>query len=307
MRARGALVLLIGVAGCTGYHPVGGDGRGGWTPARSTAIRGGSGAEAAGGPIPAAGGDRHVVLPGETLSDVTTRYGTGMAALADRNGVAPPYVLYAGQVLAIPDAGARPRTAVAVAEPRRQAIAARGPPVPLFPPVRVASLEEGVISVRAPASPPDHQPGASRLPAHKAPPPLSGDGFLWPVQGTIASSFGAKPNGARNNGVDIRAPEGTPIRAAENGVVVYAGDAIPGYGRMLLISHADGFTTAYAHNSKLLVAVGAVVERGQAIARVGRTGDVTSPQLHFELRDGKEPLDPAAHLAPDVTRLASRT
>ena len=75
---------------------------------------------------------------------------------------------------------------------------------------------------------------------------------------------------------------------------------------MLLISHADGLTTAYAHNAEILVAVGAVVERGQTIARVGRTGDVASPQLHFELRDGKEPLDPLSYLAPAATRMASR-
>ena len=83
------------------------------------------------------------------------------------------------------------------------------------------------------------------------------------MRGSITSPFGAKPNGARNDGINIRATEGTPVLAAENGIVVYAGDEIPGYGRMLLISHADGFTTAYAHNAKLLVAVGAVVERGQ--------------------------------------------
>ena len=89
---------------------------------------------------------------------------------------------------------------------------------------------------------------ATGLAAQKSPPPLSGDGFLWPVQGQITSPFGPKPNGARNDGINIRAAEGTPVRAAENGVVVYAGDEIPGYGRMLLISHADGLTTAYAHN-----------------------------------------------------------
>ena len=79
----------------------------------------------------------------------------------------------------------------------------------------------------------------------------------------------------------------------------------PGYGEMLLISHAGGLTTAYAHNGRLLVRVGAVVERGQQVATVGRTGDVTSPQLHFELRDGKEPLDPVVHLESARTRIAS--
>ena len=93
--------------------------------------------------------------------------------------------------------------------------------------------------------------------------------------------------------------------AAENGIVVFAGDEIPGYGRMLLISHADGFMTAYAHNREILVGVGEQVERGQRIAKVGRTGNVSSPQLHFELRDGKEPIDPVTLLEAARTQVAS--
>ena len=124
------------------------------------------------------------------------------------------------------------------------------------------------------------------------------------VAGSRAHSA-AKPNGTRNDGINIRAPEGTPVLAAENGVVAYASDEIPGYGRMLLISHADGFLTAYAHNSKLLVDVGDHVDRGQTIAAVGSTGNVTSPQLHFEIRDGKKALDPVALLDAAVTQVAS--
>ena len=93
--------------------------------------------------------------------------------------------------------------------------------------------------------------------------------------------------------------------AAENGIVVFAGDEIPGFGQMLLISHADGFMTTYAHNRDLLVGVGERVERGQAVAEVGRTGNVSSPQLHFELRDGKKPLDPVGLLDAARTQVAS--
>ena len=130
---------------------------------------------------------------------------------------------------------------------------------------------------------------------------------MWPVRGQIASAFGAKPNGARNDGINIRAAEGTPVLAAENGIVVYAGDEIPGYGRMLLISHADGFTTAYAHNARLYGG-GGRGGRAAASRSPPSAGPATSatPQLHFELRDGKEPLDPLTYLAPAATRVASR-
>jgi murein DD-endopeptidase MepM/ murein hydrolase activator NlpD len=145
------------------------------------------------------------------------------------------------------------------------------------------------------------EPGVHR----QSTPALSGNGFLWPVRGRIASAFGSKPNGTRNDGINIRAAEGTPVLAAENGVVVYAGTEIAGFGRMLLVSHADGFITAYAHNAKLLVDVGDRVDRGEKIAMVGSTGNVTSPQLHFEIRDGKKALDPVVLLDSAVTQVAS--
>ena len=146
---------------------------------------------------------------------------------------------------------------------------------------------------------------AVRRAAKKKPPSLSGDGFLWPVAGRVLDDFGAKANGQRNDGINIAAPAGTPIVAAENGVVVYAGDSIPGFGKMLLLRHADGFTTAYAHASRLEVALGDTVRRGAVIARVGTTGGVTDPQLHFELRAGKQPLDPEGHLGGRPSMVAS--
>jgi murein DD-endopeptidase MepM/ murein hydrolase activator NlpD len=144
----------------------------------------------------------------------------------------------------------------------------------------------------APAAP----AAAVRSAGPDRPPALSGDGFLWPVPGEVVDGFGEKPNGQRNDGVNIAAPAGAPVRAAEHGVVVFAGDGIAGFGNLLLIRHADGFTTAYAHAEALDVRVGDVVERGQPVARVGTTGSVEEPQLHFELRAGRTPLDPLRHL-----------
>ena len=319
MRVRGswALVLLVGVVGCTEYRPVAWNGQGSWVAARSAAERSAASSRTAAG-TSAKAGNRYVVQPGETLSEVAQRYRTPLATLAKLNNIAPPYNVYAGQALALPSAPAQPPSAPVDAKPAAPVVVTRELPAPSPrpEPVQVASLTVDDVALaatggdaagRGVAIPmPRRAVEATRMAAQKSPPPLSGDGFLWPVQGTITSPFGAKPNGARNDGINIRAAEGTAVRAAENGIVVYAGDEIPGYGRMLLISHADGLTTAYAHNAEILVAVGAIVDRGQTVARVGRTGDVASPQLHFELRDGKEPLDPLSYLAPTATRMASR-
>jgi murein DD-endopeptidase MepM/ murein hydrolase activator NlpD len=120
--------------------------------------------------------------------------------------------------------------------------------------------------------------------------------FLWPVNGKVVSEFGAAADGLHNDGINIAAPRGTPVRAAENGVVVYSGNELRGFGNLLLVRHADGFVSAYAHNESLLVERGATVERGQTIARVGSSGSVTSPQLHFELRRGTDAVDPREYL-----------
>ncbi len=129
------------------------------------------------------------------------------------------------------------------------------------------------------------------------PAPRANDAFLWPVQGRVISRFGPKPGGLHNDGLNIAAPRGTPIRAAENGVVVYAGSELAGFGNMVLLKHADGYVTAYAHAADVLVRRGDRVRRGQAIARVGSSGNVDRPQLHFEIRKGRRAINPSARLA----------
>lgn len=120
--------------------------------------------------------------------------------------------------------------------------------------------------------------------------------FRWPVTGRVVSDFGRKPDGSHNDGINIAVPEGTPIKAAENGVVVYAGDEIKGYGNLILVRHADDYVTAYAHAKDVLVKRGDTVTRGQDIATAGSTGAVTSPQVHFEIRRGARPVDPRGYL-----------
>ncbi len=202
----------------------------------------------------------HAVADGETIYGISRAYGIDAYDLATANGLVPPFALRVGQRLRIPATGDAP--AAPAAEATQMAAA----------------------------------PGRTPIPAAVPPPPPAGGGFLWPVDGRVISSFGAKGKGLHNDGVNIAAARGTPVRAAENGVVAYAGNELRGFGNMLLIKHAGGWITAYAHNEELLVRRGDKVRRGQVIARVGSTGSVTRPQLHFELRKGKQAVDPQKYL-----------
>ena len=121
--------------------------------------------------------------------------------------------------------------------------------------------------------------------------------FLWPADGKVISGFGPASNGQRNDGINIAVAEGTPIRAAASGRVSYAGNGLKDFGNLLLIQHDGGYVTAYAHAEKLLVQKGDVVSRGQVIGYAGRTGDVSTSQLHFEIRRGTTPVDPDDYLA----------
>jgi murein DD-endopeptidase MepM/ murein hydrolase activator NlpD len=115
----------------------------------------------------------------------------------------------------------------------------------------------------------------------------------WPVKGPVLSSFGPKGQGLNNDGINIGAPKGAPVVAAANGIVVYAGNEMKGFGNLILIRHEGGWVTAYAHLDRTLVNKDAVVNQGDMIGTVGKTGDVPSPQLHFETRYAGKPVDPA--------------
>lgn len=128
--------------------------------------------------------------------------------------------------------------------------------------------------------------------ATDVPLPPTRNTFLWPAEGRVISRFGSKPGGMHNDGINIAVPVGTAVRAAQNGVVAYAGNELRGYGNLVLIRHKGGWMTAYAHNDALLVDKGDVVERGQVISRSGNSGRVSRPQAHFEIRRDGEPQDP---------------
>jgi murein DD-endopeptidase MepM/ murein hydrolase activator NlpD len=147
---------------------------------------------------------------------------------------------------------------------------------------------------------PDYVARSSRTPVTSEPlAPVSTAGapsFVWPVSGRVISDFGATATGGRNDGINIAASTGTPIHASASGTVTYAGDELKNYGNLVLIRHAGGYTTAYAHADRLLVSRGDFVARGQVIGYAGDTGDVTSPQLHFEIRNGTAPVNPRSYL-----------
>lgn len=252
------------------------------------------------------------VSSGDTLNGIANRLGVDAQAIARLNRLQPPYRIYAGQPLLVP-AGRKTATVgrnnnTDDARPLR--------------PVQVATL-----SSPPPASAPDSSrydayPAAGPIPLPQPPflpapgfgnvnreldrneqnapvaqpPGRAGGRFLWPVEGRIISGFGPKGKGQHNDGINIAVPVGTPVRAAENGVVVHAGNRLAGFGELLLLKHADGWITLYAHNSELLVKRGQKVTKGQVIAKSGQSGDVDSPQLHFEIRRGRTPVDPLRQL-----------
>ena len=124
--------------------------------------------------------------------------------------------------------------------------------------------------------------------------------FVWPVKGKIISGFGRRGSGMHNDGINIAAEPNAPVKAADAGTVIYAGNELAGYGNLLLVRHANGFVTAYAHAKKLLVDRGDKVRQGQTVALVGATGDVDRPQLHFEIRKGDRAVDPSRYLNRDT-------
>lgn len=228
----------------------------------------------------------HVVRRGETVYQIANRYNTEPGTLVRLNRISPPYRLYPGQKIVLPGNPARQgagatRTVSTHTSTARSAV--RKPP-PRVEGKQVLPPEPKTVK-RAPTT----RPGV------KLPAPSEG-GFIWPVSGRVLSRFGTIGKGLQNDGINILARRGTPVRAVQNGVVAYAGNELRGFGNLLLVKHSGGWISAYAHNSELLVRTGQNVRRGQVISKVGRTGSVDKPQLHFELRRGNRAVDPERYL-----------
>ncbi len=206
------------------------------------------------------------VRGGDTLYSISRSTGVPVTNIASANNLRAPYALNIGQQLLIPQAP----TGTAVSRPA-PALTASAP----------SNVEE--IARNASYTPPPAATSSVSM-------------FEWPVRGAIISEYGSGNLGRRNDGVNIAAPVGSPVRAAADGQVVYRGSELEGFGNLLLVKHKDGFVTAYAHNDAMLVKKGDQVRKGQLIAKVGATGAVTTPQLHFEIRQESNAVDPVALL-----------
>ena len=173
----------------------------------------------------------------------------------------------------------------------------RAPVAPVATPPAAAKPSETVAASAQPVAKPAIQPAAHQ-PSKQDIARLGGDRpqFYWPVRGQIVSAFGAKGSGKKNDGINISAPRGTAVRAAAPGLVVYSGTDMGGLGNLVLIRHSGGYHTAYAHVENILVKTGDKISNGEAIANVGKSGNVTTPQLHFEIRQGKQPVNPENQL-----------
>lgn len=235
----------------------------------------------------ASSGGSHTVEPGETLYSIARTYDVSPRDLAAANNVDLTYHVRSGESFAIPGEGARVQTAVSRPAQDNEPKLVK----PVYKPE-----EDEPVSTPVVATAPQQQRDEYEAPPSPARAATGGTDFRWPVRGRVISAFGAKPNGQTNDGVNISVPEGTVIKAAEGGVVAYAGNELKGFGNLVLIRHSGDWVTAYAHASEIMVKRGDVVRRGQPIAKAGRTGNVTAPQLHFEVRRGASPVDPMDHL-----------
>lgn len=228
-------------------------------------------------------GSVHIVKPGESLGHIAHHYGVAATAIARANKIEPYAKLNAGDRLTIP--GSRPVAARSVT-PAPQIAQPRTVPAD-----RVASIPPQTARMAT------QEPAATDTVAKNAEAAGGMASFRWPVRGRVITAFGATTNGTQNDGINLAVPAGTPIKAADDGVVAYAGNELKGYGNLVLIRHPNGFVSAYAHASELLVKRGDTIKRGQVIAHAGQTGNVSSPQLHFEIRKGSTPVDPTKYLS----------
>jgi murein DD-endopeptidase MepM/ murein hydrolase activator NlpD len=243
---------------------------------------------------PSGSAGTHLVQSGDTAWNISQRYGITVDELAAANGGSTTVRL--GQRLVIPGAsGASPQgTQLASLNPT-EVPAPPAAPLPEAP--TAAAPKPAAAPIQQTAVAPQTGNAGSLAPVTPEPSTAATAGFRWPVRGRIISGFGKKPNGERNDGINLAVPEGTSVKAAEDGTVIYAGNELKSYGNLVLIRHANGWVSAYAHNSKLEVKRGDQVKRGQVIALSGMSGGVTTPQVHFELRKDAAPVDPLQHLS----------
>lgn len=243
----------------------------------------------------AAPASTHFVNQGDTLASIARKNHISTADLARANGIDPSAKLKLGTRLTVP--GARTAAVAAPAAPVAAApVAGTLQPVAAPAPATKLAAAAPVQSARLAQATANVEEKPAEMPAKAAEATGALPTFRWPVRGKVVTTYGAKTNGKSNDGINLAVPEGTPVKAAEDGVVAYSGNELKGYGNLVLVRHSNGYVTAYAHASELLVKRGDTIKRGQVIAKSGQSGEVASPQLHFEIRKGSSPVDPLQFL-----------
>ena len=242
------------------------------------------------------------VRVGDSVSSVARLFDVSASEVVRINDLEAPYTLSQGQVLRLPS----PVTP----QPKPVAVASRpGPmPKPAVKDVQPAQQKQPVVvadvTAIAGVPTPNKKPAVSSKAVKKKPkgkitvqtPKRASSKFLKPVEGKLISSYGGKKDGSYNDGINIKAPRGAAVKAADNGVVVYAGNGLKGSGNLILVRHDNRWMTAYGHLDTIKVANGDVISRGSKIGTVGSTGAVRDPQLHFEVRRGTKALNPKPYL-----------
>ena len=238
----------------------------------------------------------HVIESGESLYTIARRYNVTAQAIIQANGFSSPDKIYVGQKIVVPGRA----DLLAKMGPAKVADTLTPAAAPAVVPVKEASIQPdtqvpaAVQPLAAKVQPVEQVAEAKPLEQPKVEPVLSGaDKFRWPISGRVITDFA----NSKGTGINIEAPEGAVVRAAENGQVIYAGSGVEGYGNLILIRHPNGYVSAYAHLKDMNVAKGTVVNRGDSIGTAGKTGSVAKAQLHFELRKGATPVDPIPLLA----------
>ena len=248
----------------------------------------------------------------DTISEIAERYNLPMESIIAANGLKPPYMVHPNQRLRLPPPRTyKVRKGDTIYEISRLFSTTQTAIVRLNTIKKPYHIREGqvlrmpmpeqsltLVSLRStPQIPETAKVKALKKKAKIDPPVLSGNGeFSLPVRGDILSGYGPKEGGLHNDGINIAAALGTPVTAAQSGVGAYVGDAIEGYGNLILLRHDEGYITAYAHLNSVSVKRGDTLSQGQPIGTVGQTGSVTQPQLHFEIRKGTKALNPAVYL-----------
>ncbi|MCW5734172.1 MAG: M23 family metallopeptidase [Enhydrobacter sp.] len=241
----------------------------------------------------------YVVKQKDTVDGIASRYGVSRQSIVESNNLKPPYSIRPGQTLQVPGARYVPPSAPVESAPTVAATPS-GAPEPVkreaLPPPP-GSPEQKTASAVPPGPPAAGQPTPLGPPAATAPSPSRAPRFQWPLRGKIVTPYGSTGGGQKSDGIDIAADPGAPVKAADGGKVVYAGDGVAHLGNLLLIEHSGGYITAYGNNETLLVKKGEEVKKGQTIARAGATGGAASPRLHFEVRrGGAKTIDPVTVL-----------